>query len=249
MTGQEYLQDILTSANTAVKCVSPSATISKAYTIMLLHKYSQLVVAHKDEPRQADIKGIVSFQSIAKALMNGNQPKTVGECIDENVHYAQSDDDLKSVFGKLTGSDVILVIGPGPEKRLQGIVTAWDLAEKFAELFDPFKHIGEIEVRLRTLVETLDKDKVTEFLRNPGHSEGDPARDIERLTMGDLQRVLEFQEHWDALGVPFDKVIFTNALDEVRRYRNCLMHFGDPLDEAELTHLTDFCDMVREIQL
>ena len=40
-----------------------------------------------------------------------------------------------------------------------------------------------------------------------------------------------------------------SALDEVRRYRNRLMHFGDPLDKAELTQLTNFCDTVREIQL
>ncbi len=247
MTGQEYLQDILASANTAVKRVSPSATIQKAYTIMLLYNYSQLVVAHKDEPKQSDIKGIVSFQSIAKALMNGHQPKTVGECIDENVHYAQSDDDLKSVFSTLTGSDVILVIGP--EKRLHGIVTAWDLAEKFAELFEPFKRIGEVEVRLRTLVETLGKDKVAEFLRNHGRSGDDPAKDIERLTMGDLQRVLEFSEHWDALGLPLDRVVFICALKKVCDYRNRLMHFREPLKKDDMTQLTNFCDTVREIQL
>ena len=33
----------------------------------------------------------------------------------------------------------------GRNKKLQGIVTAWDLAEEFAELVAPFKRIGEIE--------------------------------------------------------------------------------------------------------
>ena len=52
----------------------------------------------------------------------------------------------------------------GRDKRLQGIVTAWDLAEEFAELVDPFKRIGEIEERLRALVRMrLGKDKVTGF--------------------------------------------------------------------------------------
>ena len=238
----------LASANTSVECVSPSASIQQVYTTMLLHKYSQLVVADHEKPRQTDIKGIVSFQSIAKALMNG-QPSTVGDCIDRDVHLVQSDAaDLNSLVNQLNGADVVLVIGQN--KRLQGIVTAWDLAEEFAGLVDPFKRIGEIEERLRALlVKRLAKHQVDEFLGEHRASGDEPASETDGLTMGELQRVLEFPEHWDALGLPFDKAIFTNALDKVRRYRNRLMHFGDPLDEDELTHLTNFCDMVREIRL
>ena len=40
----------LTSANTAVECVSPNASIQSAYTTMLLHRYSQLVVANGAKP-------------------------------------------------------------------------------------------------------------------------------------------------------------------------------------------------------
>ena len=51
----------LASAKAEVKCVSPSATIKKAYTRMLLGKFSQLVVADSDEPSRDEIRGIVSF--------------------------------------------------------------------------------------------------------------------------------------------------------------------------------------------
>ena len=67
--------------------------------------------------------------------------------------------------------------------------------------------------------------------------------------MGELQRVMEFPEHWDALGLAFDRVVFIGALSEARGYRNRLMHFRDPLNEAEMSRLGSFCDMVREIQL
>ena len=239
----------LASANIEVECVSPSASIQAAYTTMLLHKYSQLVVANHTKPRQQDIKGIVSFQSIAKALMNG-QPTTVGDCIDNDVPYAQSDNDLKSVVSQLDGNDVVLVIGR--DKRLQGIITAWDLAEEFVGLVEPFNRIGEIEQRLRTLVEMrLGKDKVAEFLKDHGLSGDDQTKELEGLTMGELERVLEFPEHWDALGLPFDRVVFIGALRKVRDYRNRLMHFRDPISKAEIemTRLTNFCDTVREIQL
>ena len=71
----------LASASTSVECVSQNAPIQAAYTTMLLNKYSQLVVAERPRPRQQDIKGTVSFQSIVKAMMNG-QAATVGDCID-----------------------------------------------------------------------------------------------------------------------------------------------------------------------
>ncbi len=237
----------LASANKAVKCVPHDAPIQVAYTEMLLGKYSQLVVANGSTPRQQDIKGIVSFQSIAKALMNG-QPTTVGDCVDSKVPFAQSHDDLKSVVSRLAETDVVLVIGR--EKRLQGIVTAWDLAEEFAGLVDPFKRIGEIEERLRALLERrLGKDRVAQFLSERGLSGDDPIADLDDLTVGALQRVLESAEHWHELDVPFDRIVFTKALNDVRKYRNRLMHFRDPLKEEELLQLTNFCDTVREIQL
>ena len=237
----------LKSAKTDVVCVSPNASVQEAYTTMLLHKYSQLVVADNSRPMQQAIKGIVSFQSMAKALMNG-KPTTVGDCVDSDVYYVQVNADLKSIVGQLSGNDVVLVIGR--DKRLQGIVTAWDLAQEFAELVDPFKRIGEIEERLRTLIrKRLGKAKVAEFLEEHRLSGPNPVEESEDLTMGELQRVLEFPEHWDALELAFDRVVFIGALNEVRNYRNRLMHFGDPLNEAEMTQLTNFCDTVREIQL
>ena len=237
----------LASAKSDVAWVSPNASIQEAYTTMLVNKYSQLVVASNAKPRQQDIKGIVSFQSLAKALMNG-RPETVGDCIDSSVPSVQNDADLESVVDHLSGNDVVLVIGR--DKRLQGVVTAWDLAEEFAELVDPFTRIGEIEERLRTLVRRqLGKDKVTEFLRVQVLSGNDPASEIEKSTMGDLQRVLEYPKHWDALELAFDRVVFIDALDKAREYRNRLMHFRDPLRNEERRQLSNFCDVVREIQL
>ena len=235
----------LAAANKDVECVPSSASIEEAYTKMVLNKYSQLVVASSPKARQQDIKGIVSFQSIAKALMNG-KPATVGDCMDKDVSFAQSDTDLNSVISRLGDSDVVLIISLN--KRLQGIVTAWDLAEEFASLVDPFKRMGEIEQRLRTLVKTrLGKEQVDQFLREHGMSKDDPIEELEELTMGELQRVLDFPDHWDIFKLPFERNVFIDALNDAREYRNRLMHFRDPLNEDEMTRLTNICDMVRQI--
>ena len=55
---------------------------------MIRNKYSQLVVASHAKPMQQDIKGVVSFQSMAKVLMNG-KPTVVSDCIDEDTRFAQ----------------------------------------------------------------------------------------------------------------------------------------------------------------
>ena len=138
----------LKSAKRAVEWVPLDAPIRKAYTKMVLNKYSQLMVASSGTPFQKDVKGIISFRSVTRALMNGDA-NIVGQCIEDEVPFAQVDTDLKSVVSQLSEHEVVLVIGR--DNRLQGIVTAWDLAEEFAELVDPFKRIGEIEERLRTL--------------------------------------------------------------------------------------------------
>lgn len=236
----------LTAASKIVERVAPDSPINEAYTRMILGKYSQLVVASNDKPRQQDIKGIVSFQSIAKSLINGN-PKTVGDCT-VTVPHAMSDADLNSVVNELSASDVVLVIGP--DNRLQGIVTAWDLAEEFASLVDPFKRLGEIEARLQALLERrLGKDKVAEFLHDQSVSGNKSIESLGELTMGELQRALEYPDHWDELKLAFERRKFIAALEEVRGFRNRLMHFGDPLSKAEMTLLTNFCDLVREIEL
>lgn len=214
---------------------------------MSLQKYSQLVVADNQHPMQQAIKGIVSFQSMTKALMNGS-PKTVGDCLDEEVCFANIHDDLRSIVEQLSENDVVLVISE--EKRLQGIVTAWDLAEEFVQLVDPFKKIGEIEERLRALVRVrLGKQKVGEFLQEHGLSGADPVAEIEELTMGDLQRVIDYPEHWEEFALPFDRNLFIEELNVAREFRNRLMHFRDPLTGPEVKCLSNFCDIVRQIQL
>ena len=132
----------IASANSSVECVPPDASIQEAYTTMALKKYSQLVVASGDRPRRQDIKGIVSYQSMAKAILSGALA-TVRDCLDDDVQIVTSAEDLKDVVPILGESDVVLVVGG--DHRLQGIVTSWDLAEEFAQLVDPFMRIGEIE--------------------------------------------------------------------------------------------------------
>lgn len=236
----------LASANRSVECISPDASIQKAYTTMALNKYSQLVVASSSTPRRQDIKGIVSYQSMAKALLSG-APEKVRDCLDDDCNIVESRADLKDVVTLLGKSDVVLVVGQ--DHRLQGIVTAWDLAEEFAQLVDPFKRIGEIEERLRTLVgHKLGQEQLAQFLSDHDSTDGENRKRPEELTIGELQRVVAYPQHWELFDLKaIERVTFVEALDRIRGFRNRLMHFKDPLSTGEISDLANFCDLVREI--
>ncbi|GEM_PF-4162207 len=111
----------LASANKAVVCVASSDTIAKAYTEMSLKKYSQLVVASSGTPRIQDIKGIVSYQSIAEALLSGKST-TVGQCLGKTPPVVTLEDDIDKVVSELSESNVVLV--KRVDNRLCGIITA-----------------------------------------------------------------------------------------------------------------------------
>lgn len=238
----------LAAADKPVGWINPNASVAAAYTKMSLNKFSQLVVAGSANPRQQDIKGIVSYESIAKALLKGAATE-VRQCIDDSVPTVNADADLKDVVPRLAAHDVVLVVGH--DHRLQGIVTAWDLAEEFAQLVDPFKRIGEIEARLRAVVENkLGLDGVNSFLAAHPPTATEQHDGISELTIGELQRVLSSADNWEHVGLPgLDRSTFVAALDRMRLFRNRLMHFKDPLTEEETQELSRLCDLVREIQV
>jgi hypothetical protein len=148
---------------------------------------------------------------------------------------------------ELDNHNVVLVVGA--DNRLQGIVTAADLAEEFAGLVDPFKRIGEIEQRLRSLLRRrLGIEFVRCFLEERMSSSFAPTDDLDGLTMGELQHVLAHPDNWQKLNVTaVDRQIFIKSMDIVRLLRNRLMHFKDPLNESELRRLANFCDLVRQM--
>ncbi len=234
----------LESAKTNVERVSHTDSISAALTKMSMYDYSQLVVASHDEAKQHDIKGVVSFKSITQALMKGT-PVTaaVGVCI-EKVPIVSIDDDLVSIIPELNRSEVVLVVGR--KRRLQGIVTPWDLANEFSVLIEPFMRIGEIERHLRSLIEKhLPSDCIAEFLNDAEIPVDGSAIKLSDLTLGEIQRILEYPNHWGRLNLPYDRKIFIDGLDGIRNYRNRLMHFKEPLQKSDTALLANFCNMLR----
>ncbi|MBI2857299.1 MAG: hypothetical protein HYX95_03165 [Chloroflexi bacterium] len=189
------------------------------------------------------VKGTITYQSIAEALIRG-PVNTVNECLDKTTPHVLMDDNIDNVINNLANSDVVLV--NGQDKRLSGIVTAWDLTIEFAELVGPFKWIGEIESRVRECVRAkLEASAIALFLG--GATEATLKNDPEMLTLGDLVRIVQNPDNWEKLGLPADRQEFSDVLNDVREYRNRLMHFRDPLNEKEKKQLQNYCEMVQKL--
>lgn len=217
--------------------IRPDDTIEAAMTTMDLRDFSQLVVT--TSPR--DIKGVVSYKSIARAQLQG-APTHVRHCIDSTVPQLSPEASLLDVVAQFQAHDCVLIVGV--DRQLKGIVTPADIAAEFGAMAGPFLLIGEIEDRLRWLVEKrvrLDDALSTLSLREEQRRVGS----ADSLTMGELQMILENPKHWALVGIRYDRATFCKELDHVRTVRNAVMHFKEFDATRELRRIREFANIVQ----
>lgn len=230
-----------------LSAVPPSESLKQAYTRMCLDKRSYLVVANGNEPKYSDVKGVISFGSITDAFLRGESPQQVRECMDPRPPAVGLDGDIEQVIDDLAKHEVVLITGPGD--RVVGIVTAWDLQEEFSSLAVPFSLIAEVESRLRIAVAALSLTQVRDFLTEQGVDTAG-YQSVNDLTLGELLRILQNPVLWEVVAIPnYDRALLIGALEEVRDFRNDLMHFRGPLEAGDIQRLRDVCEMVRRIPL
>lgn len=232
---------ILACAERVPEQISPSATVEKALTLMALHDYSQLVVT--TSPR--DIKGVVSYKSVAEAYLHG-QPKKVGDCLDQSVPKVDLNEPLLRVVERFNEHSAVLVVRP--DKTLAGIVTPADIAEEFGAMAAPFLLIGQIEAQLGWLVQTNILDLAGALTVVKMAPDSLAASSVSDLTMGELHRVLDHDGNWSRVGIKFDRGEFCKELNAVRELRNAVMHFRD-LPDGGLERLKLFANVVQKAYL
>lgn len=222
----------LASASSGVESVPSEQSLLKAQSIMMKFDYSQLAVMSGER----DLKGAISWESIAQALLKGEAPKVRDATVRARV--VRTDDDLISQIPTIVESDFVFV--QAEDRTITGIITTADLSQQFSELANPFLLVGEIERRLRRAIDEVFDPEELEEARNPN----EPGRQInsaDDLTMGEFARLLEAPDSWEKLGWPADRTVFVQGLNEVREIRNEVMHFSpDPLEEAQIGLLRTF---------
>jgi len=224
----------LKAANTPPVSVTPNDTLEKAVTLMRMHEFSQLPVMSGER----DLKGLVSWKTIGVQLAESNACHEVRECM-EQPREVRDTVSIFEVIREVSLHDCVLV--RSADKRIIGIVTASDIVEQFQSLAEPFLVLGDIETRLRRLIERANFDSET---LNGVCDPSDTDRTIENvgnLTFGEYKRLLEKDKNWSKLGLKLDRATFIKKLDKVRLIRNDIMHFDpDGISVDQLDTLRKF---------
>jgi CBS domain-containing protein len=229
----------LKSANSGVVFVCPQDDVQKAQSLMLRHGYSQLAVLSGER----ELRGAVSWESIAQARIRTPNAALADATV--AAELVREDDDLLAQIPRIVSAGFVFV--QAKDRRIGGIVTTADLSEEFARTANPFFILGEIEKRLRTIIDGIfSADELADVV---GSEDSDrTVSKADHLTFGEYLRLLENPNRWARLNWQLDRKVFIEALDEVREIRNDIMHFSpDPLDEEGVFKLRNFAQWLRKL--
>lgn len=222
------------SALCNVARVRPDQSLTQACTIMSARSFSQVAVMTSDR----ELKGAVSWRSIVQAQIRlGKTDITLAE-VTIPADEVSSEAELLSQLPLICEKDFIFVRSPDDD-RVCGILTAADLTGKFGDLTTPYFQLGEFERRLRRCITSAfePSDLQTAVRR---HS----AEDME---FGQYLELFDDEDRWKQMKWGIDRTMFIEYLDEARRLRNRVMHFGRELDSAERHRLVECLNFMRSL--
>lgn len=241
----EYIVGMLASANCGVVSVSPNDPLKKAVTLMLRHDFSQLPVMTDGRT----LKGAISWKSIARHMSLGNELVEVRHAMDDDAEAIPEKTKLSEATRKVIQKDFVFV--HGPDRAIKGIVTATDLAEQFQALSEPFLTIGRIEGLLRRLISgSFDVDDLRAAVAPDDEERASRVNGPSDLTLGELLRLLQKEEHWERVGLSFCRQTFCETLDKVRNTRNEVMHFHpDALERGDHEPLHEMLRLLEALSI
>ncbi|WKG04636.1 CBS domain-containing protein [Mycolicibacterium sp. HK-90] len=212
--------------------VGPDESLIAVETLMVMHDFSQIPVLSKTG---RDLYGSVTWKSIAR--WSGERSEgTARQAMDANSHSAQSSENLLDHIENIIKYEYLYI--RDPSNMYVGILTATDLAQSFHSTSGPFIKIGEIESRLRVIVNELPLPVIQQAKQPTDQSR--QINDASDLTFGEYVRIIQNPEHWDQLRLPFDRATVVKNLEEVNQIRNDVMHFRPNLD-GQTTSAIDRC--------
>lgn len=219
--------------------IPSSATLQTAIDEMFNNQYDQLGVERKDE-----LVGMVSFQSIVRAIKVANRvdsgaafgDRAVEIAVEEPAAVVHPDDDLFELFDLLADEFYVLVEYPGDEYR---IVTDWDLNHFLQTELEDFLLIAEIESAIRALFQRAYPHDLPDRLEDAfaDMEEVRTPASVEDCSFVHYQIFLS--KHKDDFAHYFDEdpSFARSLLEEVGEIRNHLFHFREadaPDDETPM---------------
>lgn len=220
--------------------VGPDESLRVIETLMILNDFSQIPVMNKS---RRDLYGSVTWQSIAR--WSGDRAQaTAKQVMERDGQTARSSDSLLLHINRIVDHEYLYI--QDPTGLFVGILTATDLAEGFLATAGPFIKLGEVENRLRALVNLLPLPVIQQAESHPA---GKAIKSASDLMFGQYVAILEKIENWDQLGLPYDRVTMIDNLRAVNQVRNEVMHFRlTELDSPSVDAIDKCLNLLRAIR-
>jgi len=213
--------------------VGPDEPLPAVETLMIMNDFSQIPVMNRT---RRDLHGSITWQSIARWHGDRSQA-TARQVMHRDGQTARSSDSLMDHIKRIIENGYVYI--QDPTGMYVGILTATDLAEGFLATSGPFIKIGEVENRLRALVNQLPLPVIQQAGLASGATR--PIKSVADLTFSQYVSILEKPENWQQLGLSFDRKTVVQNLREVNAARNDVMHFRPIELDSQSTEAIDRC--------
>lgn len=221
--------------------VVPDTSLKEVKTLMIVRDFSQIPVLSKN---RRTLEGSVTWKSLARYRNEGMS--VAREVMMRGAQDAKIDDPLLDHIPAIISDEFIYVKDNHDE--YVAIVTTTDLAESFLKVSGPFMKLREVEISLRALLHPLHIDSIQSSLRPT--PEGREINSVEDLTFGQYREVLESNDNWTAIGLPFDRKTILKNLQAVNEVRNNVMHFRPkPLESSQSIVIDQCLNWLRECSM
>lgn len=213
--------------------VGPDESLSRVETLMIINDFSQIPVMNKN---RRELHGSVTWQSIAR-WQGDKSGATARHVMDKERPTARSSDSLLMHINRIIENEFLYI--QDPTGLYVGVLTSTDLAEGFLTTAGPFIKIGEIENRLRALVNHLPLPVIHKVAELSGATRAIESADD--LSFGQYVAILEKGDNWQQLNLSFDRKTVIENLRDVNTVRNDVMHFRPTELDAQATEVIDKC--------
>lgn len=220
--------------------VGPDESLSTVETLMIMHDFSQIPVMNKIH---RELHGSVTWQSIAR-WTGDKTHATARQVMEKGSQTARSSDSLLLHINRIIENEYLYI--QDSTGLYVGILTATDLAEGFHATAGPFIKIGEIENRLRALVNHLPLPVIKQAAETAGATRSvETAAD---LSFGQYVAILGREDNWKRLDLTLDRKTVLENLKEVNAVRNGVMHFRPTeLDSQDVEAIDRCLNWLREV--
>lgn len=207
-----FMRDVVFAGN--------SDSFEKIYTIMVEHDISMVPILE----RQRKNMFVVRRKTILEKWMKSGSRPDLSLIKESPLPEVSMNESLDVALQKLHSSSAVLV------RNDTGLITHFISPRVIANALEDysvkFRVLERIESLIRTILERVSTTELKLALIRKGEQDNDNIKepDLSKLTFSDY--VTAFSVLWEKLGLSsLDKKTVVNLIEEVRKFRNSVMHF------------------------